>query len=77
MDNQSLVFYIIKRLVISLIIAVVLLFGTNLAWLIVFSRYDFETVNVDQATESGGNCMYNSKGEMIYGKVEGENEVIP
>ena len=62
MDNQSLAFYIIKRLVISLIITVVLLFGTNLAWLIVFSRYDFETVNVDQATESVGNCMYNSEG---------------
>lgn len=69
MDNQSLAFYIIKRLVISLIITVVLLFGTNLAWLIVFSQYDFETVNVDRATESGSNCMYNSEIETDIYKV--------
>ena len=41
----------IKRLIIALVITIVLMFATNIAWLLVWNQYDCDTVTVD--TEQG------------------------
>lgn len=46
----------IRRLIIALIIAMVLLFATNIAWLHAWNQYDYQTVTVD--SEEGGNANY-------------------
>lgn len=49
----------IRRLIIALIIAMVLLFATNIAWLHAWNQYDYADVTVD--TEQG-NANYVNAG---------------
>ena len=69
-NNQSLTFYIIRKLVIALIITISLLFASNIAWLVVINQYEFETVTVEQDTSDGEDCNYVEDENNIYGDVE-------
>ena len=60
----------IKRLIILLGIVIVLLCGTNLAWLYVWNQYDTSSVTVD--TEEGGSANYIGD----YNNLMGATEVI-
>lgn len=48
----------IKRLFIALVIAVVLLCASNLAWLMFFNQFDFNTKTVMFDTDDGGDNSY-------------------
>lgn len=48
----------IKRLIIVVIIAVVALFATNIAWLYAWNLYDYESTNIVVDGESKGNANY-------------------
>lgn len=69
-DNEKTVPYIvyegeqarnerhIKRLVIALIVAVTLIFASNLAWLIAWCQYDYTLESVEIDNSGGGNANY-------------------
>ena len=69
-NNQSLAFYIIRKLVIALIVTISLIFASNIAWLVVLDQYEFETVTVEQDTSDGGDCNYVGDENNIYGEAE-------
>ena len=46
----------VKRLIIALIIAVILLFASNIAWLYEWSLYDYSDVTID--SDDGGVANY-------------------
>ena len=48
----------IKRLIIVIIISVVTLFASNMAWLYVFSFYDLVSEEVTVDSQDGGNANY-------------------
>lgn len=48
----------IKRLVIALIVAVTLIFASNLAWLIAWFQYDYILESVEIDNSGGGNANY-------------------
>lgn len=54
----------IKRLWIALIVAIALIFASNVVWLIYINQYDFESY--DLSTESGGNANYIGQDGDIY-----------
>ena len=70
-DNQSLAFYIIRKLVVALLVTISLLFASNIAWLVVLNQYDFETVTVEQDTSEGGDCNYSGGENITYGEATG------
>ena len=53
----------IKRLVTVIIILLVMLFATNIAWLWVWQQYDLEGYEVEMKSEGEGDALYNYKGE--------------
>ena len=69
-NNQSLAFYIIRKLVIALIITISLLFASNIAWLVVLNQYEFKTVTVEQDTSDSEDCNYVEDENNIYGDEE-------
>lgn len=46
----------IKRLIIVIIVSVVMLFASNMAWLYVWNLYDYSDVTID--SQDGGNASY-------------------
>lgn len=62
----------IKRLIIALILTVVLLFTTNLAWLVAWTQYDYgcETEEISATTTASQDGEYNSVkgGDVNYGE---------
>lgn len=54
----------IKRLWIALIVAIALIFASNVVWLIYTNQYDFESY--DLSTEGGGNANYIGQDGDIY-----------
>ena len=59
----------IKRMLIALVLAVVMLFASNLAWIWYINQYDF--ANYEVSTDSGGNAYYNElvgDGQINYGE---------
>lgn len=48
----------IKRLVIALVIAVILIFTTNCIWLCYISQYDFSSKEITLGTDGNGNTNY-------------------
>lgn len=65
---------IIKRLIIALIAAVILIFASNGIWLWYISQYDFETYTYDFTTDGGGNANFIGEDGDIY---NGENGGSP
>ena len=62
-----------KRLWIVIIILIVALIGTNVAWLVYESQFTDEVITVEQEgqTENGGDNIFNGTGELtIYGESE-------
>ena len=49
----------VKRLLIALLLTIVLMVGTNLAWLYVFNQYDItsETVTIDNEGDAEGSNL--------------------
>lgn len=54
----------IKRLWIALIVAIALIFASNVVWLIYINQYDFESY--DLSTGGGGNANYIGQDGDIY-----------
>ena len=51
----------VKRLIIAIIVTVILMFASNMAWLYAWQSYDYESeeiVTVQQDTKDGGNANY-------------------
>lgn len=48
----------IRRLVISLIVAVVMIAASNIAWMLVFNSYDVASEEVSVDSNDGGNANY-------------------
>lgn len=48
----------IRRLVIALIIAIIVIFATNAAWIWYVSQYDFTTEEITLGTDGSGNTNY-------------------
>lgn len=64
-----------KRLVIALIISIVLLFTTNLAWLYFFNSFDIVTETVTQDTDTGGyNAFVGKNGAITNGASESQDK---
>ena len=58
----------IKRLVIALIIAVILIFATNMAWLYAWNLYDYSTETVEIDSGEGIANYIGNDGEINNGK---------
>ena len=50
----------IKKLIIALIIAIILIFATNAIWLYFWNSYEYEVIesSVDLSTDGGGDANY-------------------
>lgn len=64
----------IKRLWIVIILLVVLLVGSNIAWLYYESQFAEESWTFEASTDNGGNAIANGNGEVYY---YGESESDP
>ena len=65
----------IKRLWTALIIAIVAIAVTNIAWLIYISQYDFESYEI--STENGGNANYiGNDGDIYNGESDRQKKSI-
>ena len=63
----------IKRLWIALIVAVALMFASNMAWLYAWMQYDYtsEEIIVEQDAQDGGNANYiGNDGDIVNGLPE-------
>lgn len=62
----------VKRLIIALIIAVLLIFASNVAWLYAWTQYDYsssESQEIIVDSKDGGNANYiGNSGEIVNGK---------
>lgn len=70
----------VKRLIIALIIAVVLMFASNVAWLYCWMQYDYSTDGVQTVTtvDSEGDGIANytgGDGGVIYGESDSPQDV--
>lgn len=68
-----------KRLWIALILAIVLLVGSNIGWMIYESQFVDETTTVEQEVDTGeGDAFVAGVGDVIYGESKAEsNDKIP
>ena len=57
---------IIKRLWIALMLLVVLLVGSNIAWLAYENQFVDETVTIEANTDDGGTAIANTDGSVNY-----------
>lgn len=48
----------LKRLILTLVLTLLLLAGTNMAWLHVFNSYELVTEDVSIDSQDGGNASY-------------------
>jgi membrane associated rhomboid family serine protease len=62
----------IKRLIFVIVIAVIALFASNMAWLYAWNQYDYSDVVVD--SEDGGNANYIGASGIINNNVKGNSE---
>lgn len=68
----------VKRLIVAVIVAVILLFASNAAWLYVWNQYDFITEDIqitnDQSNGSANYMGAGASGVINNGKHPGETE---
>ena len=67
----------VKRLIIAIIVTVILMFASNMAWLYAWQSYDYESeetvVSVDQDTKDGGNANFiGNNGDINNGKASSD-----
>lgn len=67
----------IKRLIIVIIVAVVMLFASNMAWLYAWNLYDYESSSVVVDSESKGNANYIGASGIINNGEGGSEETSP
>ena len=48
----------VKRLIVALVLAIAMLFASNVAWLWFFNQFDFRTETVMFDTDDGGDNSY-------------------
>lgn len=60
----------VRRLIVALIVCVVLLAGTNLAWLRFFSQFDFSVDTIMQDTTDGDNSYIGASGVITNGTTD-------
>lgn len=66
---------VIKRLWALLLIAVLLLVATNIAWLRYEMQYENETTTVEQEVETGdGSAVATGIGDIVYGENKTESD---
>lgn len=65
---------VIKRLVVSLIICVCLLFASNMAWLWFFNQFDIQTETVMFDTDKGGDNSYIGASGVIHNGEDGSTK---
>ena len=61
----------IKRMLIALVLAVVMLFASNIAWLYAWFSYDYESEVITVESTADGDAYYNEQGNdgnIIYGE---------
>lgn len=64
----------VKRLWILIILLVLLLFGSNAAWIWYEAQWeDVVTTEVSQETEGGSNNYIGNNGDIVYGKADSNN----
>lgn len=63
----------IKKLWVIIILLIILLFATNLAWVVYESQFTDESWSYEATTDGGGNAIANGEGEVfIYGAGESD-----
>ena len=68
---------IIDKLVIALICTVVLMFGTNLAWLLVWNSYEFVSDEITVDSEDSGIANYTGgNGGITFGEDYNTPEIV-
>ena len=63
----------IKKLWIVIIILIILLFGTNAAWIIYESQFEVVETEVTQTNDRGFNNFIGNDGDITYGYTDGQN----
>lgn len=59
----------IKRMIVALIVAVALMFATNIAWIWVWNSYEYSTEEILVDSYDGGNANYiGNDGDIINGE---------
>lgn len=59
----------IKRMLIALVLAVVMLFASNLFWLYAWFSYDYESEVISVESTADGDAYYNGdNGSVLYGE---------
>lgn len=66
----------IKRLLISLLITVILLVITNLAWMGMWNSYDYADESVDLSSENGIANYIGDRGDIINGLDKSETQDV-
>lgn len=67
----------VKRLVIIIIITIILLFASNMAWLWFFNQFDFESEEVTLNSQDAGNASYmGGSGVIDNGRGESQNDKV-
>lgn len=64
----------VKRLVVALVIAVTLIFISNIAWLCFFNQFEFQTESVMFDTDDGGDNSYIGNDGVINNGKDGSTE---
>ena len=57
-DNR----WVVKKLVWALIVSIILIFASNIAWLIVWNSYDFSGGSIETSVDSEGDGIANYTG---------------
>lgn len=60
----------IKRLLIALVVAIALIFISNIAWLYFFNQFDYATESVTQELDSGNANYIGADGTINNGEAE-------
>lgn len=69
--------WVIKKLIIALVVVVVLMFASNLAWLYVFQQYDYSTEETITTVDSEGEGVANYTGHdggVTFGKSDSSED---
>ncbi len=64
----------IRRLWITTILLIILLVGTNGAWLYFESQWEYYTTTIEQESESGTNNYIGNDGDISYGETDSYND---
>lgn len=61
---------IIKRLLVALVASIMLVFISNIAWLIFFNQFEFDVQSVSQELDSGNANFIGNDGAITNGRAE-------